>query len=88
MKCLLALKDGKNFKKGDIIRVSDAEADLRTAHDYWKFIPKKDWKGHRPVETPKVEEVGKVFSEKADKTITVRREETVAEKQLKRKKQK
>ena len=76
MKCL------KSIKTGQIIRVSEEKAHAATSE--WTFIPKSEWKAQFKVE-PKVE-TGKVFADKADKVITVKREETISEKQLKRKK--
>lgn len=62
----------KSSKTGKIIRVSDKEAYLATSE--WKFIPKSEWKAERrPVK--KVEEV-----------IVEVQEQTIAEKQLNKKK--
>ena len=68
MKCL------KSSKTGNIIRVSDEQADRSTSE--WKFIPKSEWKAQFKKEVPEVQE----------EVIVV--EETIAEKQLKRKKSK
>jgi len=65
MKCL------KSTKTGNIIRVSDEQADRATSE--WKFIPKSEWKAQFKKEVPKVEEEVAVI------------EETISEKQLKRK---
>jgi hypothetical protein len=67
MKCL------KSSKTGNIIRVSDEQADRATSE--WKFIPKSEWKAQFKKEVEVKEEVAVV-------------EETIAEKQLKRKKSK
>ena len=61
----------KSTKTGKIIRVSDKEAYAATSE--WKFIPKSEWKAERRPE-PKVEEVIEV------------QEQTIAEKQLSKKK--
>ena len=62
----------KSSKTGNIIRVSDREAYLATSE--WKFIPKSEWKAdRRPAK--KVEEV-----------IVEVQEQTIAEKQLNKKK--
>lgn len=64
MKCL------KSTKTGNIIRVSDEQADRATSE--WKFIPKSEWKVQFRKAAPEVKE-----------EVT---EETISEKQLKRKK--
>mgnify|MGYP000468432022 FL=1 len=62
----------KSSKTGNIIRVSDKEAYNATSE--WKFIPKSEWKAdRRPAK--KVEEV-----------IVEVQEQTIAEKQLNKKK--
>jgi hypothetical protein len=62
----------KSIKTGNIIRVSDREAYNATSE--WKFIPKSEWKVLRPKASVKqVEEIEK-------------KEETISEKALKRKK--
>jgi len=68
MKCL------KSSKTGNIIRVSDEQADRATSE--WKFIPKSEWKAQFKKEVPEVKE----------EVVVV--EETIAEKQLKRKRSK
>ena len=68
MKCL------KNTKTGNIIRVSDEQADRATSE--WKFIPKSEWKAQFKKEVVELKEEVAVV------------EETIAEKQLKRKKSK
>lgn len=44
MKCIKAVKDSKSYKKGDIRRVSDKEADEKVASGYYVFISKSEWK--------------------------------------------
>ena len=44
MKCIKATKTTKQFKTGDIKRVTDKEAESSTADGYWKYIPKSEWK--------------------------------------------
>jgi hypothetical protein len=62
----------KSSKTGNIIRVSDREAYNATSE--WKFIPKSEWKAdRRPAK--KVEEV-----------VVELQEQTIAEKQLNKKK--
>ena len=66
----------KSSKTGNIIRVSDREAYNSTSE--WKFIPKSEWKADRRPTKKVVEEV-----------IVEVQEQTIAEKQLsKRKKDK
>jgi len=62
----------KSSKTGKIIRVSDKEAYNATSE--WKFIPKSEWKAERRP-APKAEEV-----------IVEVQEQTIAEKQLNKKK--
>jgi len=66
MKCL------KNLKTGDVIRVTDTQAD-NMAGSQWIFITKSEWKSvTRKTEKQEVE--------------AVKKEETISEKALKRKK--
>ena len=60
----------KNLKTGNIIRVDDKQAD-NMAGNTWKYIPKSEWKAATRKPKPEVVEAT---------------EETVSEKQLKRKK--
>lgn len=65
----------KSSKTGNIIRVSDREAYNATSE--WKFIPKSEWKADRRPAKKEVEVIVEV------------QEQTIAEKQLsKRKKDK
>ncbi len=64
MKCL------KSTKTGNIIRISDEQADRATSE--WKFIPKSEWKAQFSKAVPEVKE----------EVV----EETISEKQLKKKK--
>ena len=63
----------KSSKTGEIIRVSNEKADASTSE--WKFIPKSEWKAQFKKATPEVQE-------------EVAIEETISEKQLKKKKSK
>jgi hypothetical protein len=67
MKCL------KSTKTGNIIRVSDEQADRATSE--WKFIPKSEWKA----------QFRKTALEVKEEVVV---EETISEKQLKKKKSK
>ena len=60
----------KNIKTGDIQRVDDFQADSRVGNT-WQYVPKSEWKA--ATRKPKPEVVEAV-------------EETISEKQLKRKK--
>ena len=62
----------KSSKTGNIIRVSDREAYNSTSE--WKFIPKSEWKADRRPVKKEVEVVAEV------------QEQTIAEKQLNKKK--
>jgi len=62
----------KSIKTGNIIRVSDREAYNATSE--WKFIPKSEWKADRRPAKKEIEVVVEV------------QEQTIAEKQLNKKK--
>ena len=62
----------KSSKTGNIIRVSDREAYNSTSE--WKFIPKSEWKADRRPANKEVEVIVEV------------QEQTIAEKQLSKKK--
>ena len=62
----------KSTKTGNIIRVSDREAYNATSE--WKFIPKSEWKADRRPAKKDVEVIVEV------------QEQTIAEKQLSKKK--
>jgi hypothetical protein len=62
----------KSNKTGNIIRVSDREAYNATSE--WKFIPKSEWKADRRPAKKEVEVIVEV------------QEQTIAEKQLNKKK--
>ena len=78
MKCIQAVKATKHYELDEIRRVNDVEAEEKVSSGYWKFIPKSDWKSllrkQLKLEEPKV--------------VVVAQEETISEKQLKRKKSK
>lgn len=81
MKCL------KSSKTGNIIRVSDREAYNSTSE--WKFIPKSEWKAdRRPAKKEEVKYSDEV-NESAMvslRTAVAYEEQTIAEKQLSKKK--
>lgn len=62
----------KSSKTGNIIRVSDKEAYNATSE--WKFIPKSEWKADRRP------------AKKAEEVVVELQEQTIAEKQLNKKK--
>ena len=62
----------KSSKTGNIIRVSDREAYNATSE--WKFIPKSEWKADRRPAKKEVEVIVEI------------QEQTIAEKQLSKKK--
>lgn len=64
------MKCVKNTKTGDIQRVDDRQADAKVGST-WMYIPKSEWKAATRKPKPEVVEVV---------------EETISEKQLKRKK--
>lgn len=58
MKCVKAIKETKTSKVGDIVRVSDKEADTRVSTGYWGYVAKTEWKEYsrKPVEIEKSNE--------------------------------
>lgn len=44
MKCILAIKETKSYKLGEIRRTDDVDADQKVASGIWKFVPKSEWK--------------------------------------------
>lgn len=66
---------------GTIIRVDDIEAEAKVKSGYYKYVPKSEFKSiHKEVSLL----IGKELAEMSDQTITISREETISEKQLKR----
>ena len=45
MKCIKAVTNIGRYKKGDILRVIDKDADRRVSTGDWMFIPKSEFKG-------------------------------------------
>ena len=82
MKCL------KSSKTGKIIRVSDKEAYNATSE--WKFIPKSEWKAdRRPAKKEEVkysDEVNEAAMVSLRTAVAYQEEQTIAEKQLSKKK--
>lgn len=52
MKCIQAVKENNNYKKGHIARVENKEADLKVSTGLWSFVPKSLWKTETRGETP------------------------------------
>lgn len=73
MKCIKAIKDGKYSKIGDIKRIDDLDAIQKVDSGYWMFIPKSEWKSV-------------IRTKKEEPKEEVAQEQTIAEKQLNRKK--
>lgn len=46
MKTIMAIKDGKEFKSGEIRRVDDKTA-FNMVGVSWKYIPKSEWKSSK-----------------------------------------
>lgn len=44
MKCIKAVINIGRYKVGDVIRVTDKDADLRVSTGDWKFVPKSEFK--------------------------------------------
>lgn len=74
MKCIKAIKGTKQTQIGEIKRVDNEEADLKVGSGYWKFIPKSEWK----------EATRKVVEQPKEEAVEV--EQTIAQKQLNKKK--
>lgn len=74
MKCLKAIRETKSSKVGDIVRVSNNDADEKVSTGYWMYIPKKEWKEYtrKPVETSK--ETTKTLEVKQKKEVKSKKE--------------
>lgn len=44
MKCIKAIRTGKNHETGDIKRIEDVEAESRVRGGSWVYVPKSEWK--------------------------------------------
>lgn len=69
MKCIKAVTNIGRYKKGDILRVTDKDADRRVSTGDWMFIPKSEFKGSDSKEVihEVVEETKKKKSKKEKK---------------------
>lgn len=76
MKCVKATRETKSSKIGDIIRVSNNDADEKVSTGYWMYIPKKEWKEYtrKPVET----------SKESTKTLEIKQKKEVKSKKEKK----
>lgn len=57
MKCIKAIRSGKNHETGDIKRIEDVDAESRVRGGSWVYVPKNEWKKTRKpivVESPTV----------------------------------
>ena len=77
MKCIKAVKETKHYKLGEIRRTDDQDAEQKVASGVFTYIGKEEWK----------KEVRKLVEPEPKKEIVVE-EQTIAEKQLKKKKSK
>ena len=55
MKCIKAIKSNVNVDAGDVIRVTDTEAEKRVKSGYWMYVPKSEWKVTKPKSTEDVD---------------------------------
>lgn len=46
MKCVKSVKSLKNYEIGEIIRITDNEADEKVRTGYWTFTSKSEWKSN------------------------------------------
>jgi len=77
MKCIKAVKETKHYKLGEIRRTDDQDAEQKVASGVFTYIGKEEWK----------KEVRKLVELEPKKEVVVE-EQTIAEKQLKKKKSK
>ena len=54
MKCIKATRESKYATLGDIKRVSNSDANEKVSTNYWKFIPKSEWKAQTRTTTTSV----------------------------------
>ena len=87
MKCIIAVKSTKNMEVGTIKRVDDVEAEEKVRVGFFNYISKSEWKKSRDIVESKVVEPEKTISDSIAYGYGLK-EETISEKQLKRKKQK
>ena len=44
MKCVKSVRETKSSKIGDIVRISNNDANEKVSTGYWMYVPKKEWK--------------------------------------------
>ena len=44
MKCVKLIKEVKNLELGEVIRITDSEAELRVKSGKWGYTSKSEWK--------------------------------------------
>lgn len=64
MKTIMAIKDGKEFKSGEIKRVDDKTA-FNMVGPFWKYISKSEWKSSKGVKSESIKD--QVETEKKEK---------------------
>jgi hypothetical protein len=57
MKCIKAIKSNVNVDAGDVIRVTDSEAEKRVKSGYWMYVAKLEWKATKATKPKSTEEV-------------------------------
>lgn len=82
MKCIKSIKETKTYKVGDIVRVSDKEADVRVESGYWMYVPKTEWKefSRKPVEIEKTDEKPDLKLKKNQKRQNIEKKQRKVEK--------
>lgn len=55
MKTIMAIKDGKEFKSGEIKRVDDKTA-FNMVGVSWKYISKSEWKSSKGIKSESIQE--------------------------------
>jgi len=87
MKTIQCIKKLKGYELEELRRIDDLEAEQKVKTGYFKYVPKGDWKKIYKEQLSKIETVvEKQFQESANNAISVKRQETVSEKQLKSRK--
>lgn len=76
MKCIKAVKETKHYKLGEIRRTDDRDAEEKVNSGVFVYIGKAEWK----------KEVRDLIKPTIKESLTTEQEETISEKQLKRKK--
>jgi hypothetical protein len=64
MKCIKAIKNNVNVDTGDVIRITDTEAEKRVKSGYWMYVPKSEWKVTKTKSTEEVETKSKKHGKK------------------------